>query len=69
MKVFQPASEHLISLIPWKNKQDQVSINNFPGLFPFSPKPARGIVISAMVYMCIMVFMNPVCKLTEASVS
>lgn len=51
-----------------ENKQDQLSINNFPGLFPFSPKPARGIIISAMVYMCVMVFMNPVCKLTEASV-
>lgn len=67
MKVFQPASQRLISVIPWKNK-DQVSINNFPGLFPFSPKPGHGIVISAMVYMCVMVFMNPVCKLTEASV-
>lgn len=54
---------------PMKNKQNQVSINTFPRFFPFSSKPACGIIISAMVYICIYGFlMNPVCKLTEAFV-
>lgn len=42
-----------------KGEQSQVSINNFPGLFLISSKHACGIVISAMVYVCVTVIHEP----------
>lgn len=42
-----------------EHEQSQVSVNKFPGLFLSSSKHACGIVISAMVYVRVMVIHEP----------
>lgn len=57
--IFKIHVERVDFKFSYENRQKQVGINTFPGLFPFSSTPACGIIISAMVFICTMVFNEP----------